>query len=123
VAAAAEGETSAQAADAPSRAASTATDRPSPTGAFAVDRMPEAARACGPRGAYGLGDLSWRVAVVAEPELAEGLLSVREYLKTGRHIREVARSADVHVDTVRYRLRPGGTRAGDASAGSGSPRV
>ncbi|MGW5431193.1 hypothetical protein ACWET9_28885 [Streptomyces sp. NPDC004059] len=89
----------------------------------AAGRMLEAARAYGLRGAYGLGDLSWRVAVVAGPELGEGLLSVREYLKRGRHIREVARSADVHVDTVRYRLRPGGTRAGDASARSGSRRV
>ncbi|MER6068576.1 helix-turn-helix domain-containing protein [Streptomyces sp. NPDC001817] len=87
-------------------------------------RMLEAARAYGLRGVYDLGDLSWRVAVVAEPELAELLLdrylrpleaegefgalieeSVRAYLATGRHIREVARSAHVHVNTVRYRLR------------------
>ncbi|MFJ5532598.1 PucR family transcriptional regulator [Streptomyces sp. NPDC093261] len=87
-------------------------------------RMLEAARAYGLRGVYDLGDLSWRVAVVAEPELAELLLdrylrpleaegefgalieeSVREYLKRGRHVREVARRAHVHVNTVRYRLR------------------
>ncbi|MFI1071367.1 PucR family transcriptional regulator [Streptomyces puniciscabiei] len=90
----------------------------------AAGRMLEAARAYGLRGVYDLGDLSWRVAVVAEPELAELLLdrylrpleaegefgalieeSVREYLARGRHIREVARSAHVHVNTVRYRLR------------------
>ncbi|MGW7525957.1 PucR family transcriptional regulator [Streptomyces sp. NPDC054783] len=87
-------------------------------------RMLEAARAYGLRGVYDLSDLSWRVAVVAEPELGESLLdrclrpleaegefgalieeSVREYLKRGRHIREAARSAHVHVNTVRYRLR------------------
>ncbi|WP_406327831.1 helix-turn-helix domain-containing protein [Streptomyces sp. NBC_00203] len=64
------------------------------------------------------------MAVVAEPELAELLLdrclrpleakgefgalieeSVRGHLDRGRHIREVARSAHVHVNTVRYRLR------------------
>ncbi|MGP4089333.1 hypothetical protein [Streptomyces sp. KR55] len=31
--------------------------------------------------------------------------SVRGYLERGRHIREVARSAHVHVGIVRYRLR------------------
>ncbi|GGN49540.1 PucR family transcriptional regulator [Streptomyces albiflavescens] len=90
----------------------------------AAGRMLEAARAYGMRGVYDLSDLSWRVAVVAEPELAELLLdrylrpleaegefgalieeSVRGYLDRGRHIREVARSAHVHVNTVRYRLR------------------
>ncbi|MEU1709541.1 helix-turn-helix domain-containing protein [Streptomyces sp. NPDC005706] len=90
----------------------------------AAGRLLEAARAYGLRGVYDLGDLSWRVAVVAEPELAELLLerylrpleaegqfgalveeSVRGYLETGRHIREVARGAHVHVNTVRYRLR------------------
>ncbi|MGW2721661.1 helix-turn-helix domain-containing protein [Streptomyces sp. NPDC001492] len=64
------------------------------------------------------------MAVVSEPELAELLIdrylrpleaegefgalieeSVRGYLEKGRHIREVARSAHVHVNTVRYRLR------------------
>ncbi|WP_317441087.1 PucR family transcriptional regulator [Streptomyces collinus] len=90
----------------------------------AAGRMLETARAYGLRGVHDLSDLSWRVAVVAEPELAELLLdrylrpleaegefgalieqSVREYLKRGRHVREVARSAHVHVNTVRYRLR------------------
>ncbi|MEU6773260.1 helix-turn-helix domain-containing protein [Streptomyces sp. NPDC046759] len=90
----------------------------------AAGRMLEAARAYGLRGVYDLSDLSWRVAVVAEPELAEVLLdrylrpleaegefgalieeSVREYLASGRHVREVARRAHVHVNTVRYRLR------------------
>jgi sugar diacid utilization regulator len=90
----------------------------------AAGRMLEVARAYGLRGVYDLGDLSWRVAVVAEPELAELLLdrylrpleaegefgalieeSVREYLETGRRIREVARRAHVHANTVRYRLR------------------
>ncbi len=87
-------------------------------------RLLEAARAYGLRGVYDLGDLSWRVAVVAEPELSELLIdrylrpleaegefgalveeSVRRYLDSGRHIRDVARSAHVHVNTVRYRLR------------------
>lgn len=90
----------------------------------AAGRLLEAARAYALRGVHDLSDLSWRVAVVAEPELAELLLdrylrpleaegefgalieeSVREYLEKGRHIREVARSAHVHVNTVRYRLR------------------
>ncbi|GGU98888.1 PucR family transcriptional regulator [Streptomyces filipinensis] len=90
----------------------------------AAGRLLEAARAYGRRGVYDLADLSWRVAVVAEPELAELLLdrylrpleaegefgalieeSVRGYLEKGRHIRDVARSAHVHVNTVRYRLR------------------
>ncbi|MFF2200570.1 PucR family transcriptional regulator [Streptomyces sp. NPDC058145] len=90
----------------------------------AAGRLLEAARAYGLRGVYDLSDLSWRVAVVAEPELAELLLdrylrpleaegefgalieqSVRGYLERGRQIREVARSAHVHVNTVRYRLR------------------
>ncbi|MES9521906.1 PucR family transcriptional regulator [Streptomyces capoamus] len=90
----------------------------------AAGRLLEAARAYGLRGVYDLGDLSWRVAVVSEPELATLLLdrylrpleaegefgaliedSVREYLRRGRRIREVARSAHVHVNTVRYRLR------------------
>ncbi|MEU1407805.1 helix-turn-helix domain-containing protein [Streptomyces sp. NPDC005728] len=90
----------------------------------AAGRLLEAARAYGLRGVYDLSDLSWRVAVVAEPELGELLLdrylrpleaegefgalieqSVRGYLERGRHIREVARSAHVHVNTVRYRLR------------------
>ncbi len=90
----------------------------------AACRLLQAARAYGLRGVYDLSDLSWRVAVVAEPELAELLLdrylrpleaegefgalieeSVRGYLERGRHIREVARSAHVHVNTVRYRLR------------------
>ncbi|MER6121905.1 helix-turn-helix domain-containing protein [Streptomyces sp. NPDC001795] len=90
----------------------------------AAGRMPAAACAYGLRGVYDLSDLSWRVAVVAEPELAELLLdrylrpqeaegefgalieeSVRGYLERGRRIREVARSAHVHVHTVRYRLR------------------
>lgn len=87
-------------------------------------RLLDAARAYGLRGVYDLSDLSWRVAVVSEPELAELLIdrylrpleaegefgglieeSVRGYLEKGRHIREVARSAHVHVNTVRYRLR------------------
>ncbi|MFE0516963.1 PucR family transcriptional regulator [Streptomyces sp. NPDC058964] len=86
----------------------------------AAGRLLEAARAYGLRGIYDLSDLSWRVAVVAEPELAELLIdrylrpleaeggfgalieeSVRGYLERGRHIREVARSAHVHVNTVR----------------------
>ncbi|MFE1863049.1 PucR family transcriptional regulator [Streptomyces anandii] len=90
----------------------------------AAGRLLEAARAYALRGVYDLGDLSWRVAVVAEPELAELLLdrylrplqaegefgalieeSVRAYLQKGRRVREVARSAHVHVNTVRYRLR------------------
>lgn len=90
----------------------------------AAGRLLEAARAYGLRGVYDLGDLSWRVAVVSEPELATLLLdrylrpleaegefgaliedSVREYLRRGRRIREVARSAHVHANTVRYRLR------------------
>ncbi|MFJ7150315.1 PucR family transcriptional regulator [Streptomyces sp. NPDC100445] len=90
----------------------------------AAGRMLEAARAYDLRGVHDLSDLSWRVAVVAEPEIAALLLdrylrpleaegefgalieeSVREYLKRGRHIREVARDAHVHVNTVRYRLR------------------
>ncbi|WP_251092205.1 helix-turn-helix domain-containing protein [Streptomyces sp. Caat 7-52] len=90
----------------------------------AAGRMLEAARAYGLRGVYDLGDLSWRVAVVAEPELAELLYdrylrpleaegefgalieeSVRRYLGGGRRIGEVARDAHVHVNTVRYRLR------------------
>ncbi|MFF4573988.1 PucR family transcriptional regulator [Streptomyces sp. NPDC001410] len=90
----------------------------------AAGRLLQAARAYRLRGVYDLSDLSWRVAVVAEPELAELLLdrylrpleaegefgalveeSVRAYLESGRHIREVARSAHVHVNTVRYRLR------------------
>ncbi|MGW3208953.1 PucR family transcriptional regulator [Streptomyces sp. NPDC001135] len=90
----------------------------------AAGRLLEAARAYGLRGVYDLGDLSWRVAVVAEPELCALLLdrylrpleaegefgalieeSVRKYLDTGRHIREVARSSHLHVNTVRYRLR------------------
>ncbi|MEU8467339.1 helix-turn-helix domain-containing protein [Streptomyces sp. NPDC029006] len=90
----------------------------------AAGRLLEVARAYGLRGVYDLGDLSWRVAVVAEPDLAELLLdrylrpleaegefgalieeSVRGYLEKGRRIREVARGAHVHVNTVRYRLR------------------
>lgn len=90
----------------------------------AAGRLLEAARAYALRGVYDLSDLSWRVAVVAEPELAELLLdrylrpleaegnfgalieeSVRGYLEGGRHVGEVARSAHVHVNTVRYRLR------------------
>ncbi|WEO93384.1 helix-turn-helix domain-containing protein [Streptomyces sp. FXJ1.172] len=90
----------------------------------AAGRLLEAARAYALRGVYDLSDLSWRVAVVAEPELAELLLdrylrpleaegefgalieeSVRGYLEKGRHVREVARAAHVHVNTVRYRLR------------------
>ncbi|MEU6556995.1 helix-turn-helix domain-containing protein [Streptomyces sp. NPDC046915] len=90
----------------------------------AAGRLLEAARAYALRGVYDLSDLSWRVAVVAEPELAELLLerylrpleaegefgalieeSVRGYLEKGRRIREVARGAHVHVNTVRYRLR------------------
>ncbi|MEU9480355.1 helix-turn-helix domain-containing protein [Streptomyces sp. NPDC048191] len=90
----------------------------------AAGRMLAAARAYGLRGVYDLSDLSWRVAVVAEPELAELLLdrylrpleaegefgalieeSVRAYLEGGRRVREVARGAHVHVNTVRYRLR------------------
>ncbi|MFJ4521934.1 PucR family transcriptional regulator [Streptomyces sp. NPDC088810] len=90
----------------------------------AAGRLLQAARAYGLRGVYDLSDLSWRVAVVAEPELAELLLdrylrpleaegefgalveeSVRAYLEGGRRIREVARGAHVHVNTVRYRLR------------------
>ncbi|MGW4562560.1 PucR family transcriptional regulator [Streptomyces sp. NPDC004561] len=90
----------------------------------AAGRLLEAARAYGLHGVYELGDLSWRVAVVAEPDLAELLLdrylrpleaegefgalieeSVRGYLENGRQIRDVARGAHVHVNTVRYRLR------------------
>ncbi|MEU5594946.1 helix-turn-helix domain-containing protein [Streptomyces sp. NPDC020298] len=90
----------------------------------AAGRLLEAARAYALRGVYDLGDLSWRVAVVAEPDLAELLLdrylrpleaegefgalieeSVRAYLERGRRVREVARGAHVHVNTVRYRLR------------------
>ncbi|MFF2515851.1 PucR family transcriptional regulator [Streptomyces sp. NPDC058086] len=101
------------------------TDLAAAHGSFrAAGRLLEAARAYGLRGVYDLSDLSWRVAVVAEPELAELLLdrylrpleaegefgalieeSVRGYLEWGRHIREVARRAHVHVNTVRYRLR------------------
>jgi sugar diacid utilization regulator len=87
-------------------------------------RLLDAARAYGLRGVYELGDLSWRVAVASEPELAELLLdqylrplaaegefgalieeSVRSYLESGRHIGAVAQSLHVHVNAVRYRLR------------------
>ncbi|QTD96584.1 PucR family transcriptional regulator [Streptomyces cyanogenus] len=90
----------------------------------AAGRLLQAARAYRLRGVYDLSDLTWRVAVVAEPELGELLLdrylrpleaegefgalveeSVRAYLEGGRRIREVARRAHVHVNTVRYRLR------------------
>ncbi|MFF4551090.1 PucR family transcriptional regulator [Streptomyces sp. NPDC001435] len=87
-------------------------------------RLLDAAAAYGLRGVYALGDLSWRVAVVSEPEICEALLdrylrpladegqfgalieeSVRLYLERGRHIGEVARALHVHVNTIRYRLR------------------
>jgi putative transposase len=87
-------------------------------------RLLDAATAYGLRGVHDLGDLSWRVAVVAEPELTELLLdrhlrplaaagefgalieqSVRAYLDTGRQIGAVARKLHLHVNTVRYRLR------------------
>ncbi|MCQ4045283.1 PucR family transcriptional regulator [Streptantibioticus rubrisoli] len=90
----------------------------------AAGRLLDAARAYGLRGVYDLGDLSWRVAVVAEPELAELLLdrylspleaegefgllieeSVRRYFEAGRRIAEAARTSHVHVNTIRYRLR------------------
>ncbi|MXM65283.1 hypothetical protein GR925_17975 [Streptomyces sp. HUCO-GS316] len=87
-------------------------------------RMLDAARAYDRTGVYDLGDLSWRAAVLGEPELsavlvaryltpleAEGAFgelieeSVRLYLETGRHIADVARSLHIHVNTARYRLR------------------
>ncbi|MEU9497545.1 helix-turn-helix domain-containing protein [Streptomyces sp. NPDC048196] len=87
-------------------------------------RLLDAAGAYGLSGVYDLGDLSWRAAVVAEPELSRMLLarylqpleaegefgtlieeSVRLYLETGRRFGEVARILHVHVNTVRYRLR------------------
>ncbi len=90
----------------------------------AASRVLNAARAYGLRGVHDLGDLSWRVAVVAEPELAELLLdrylgplaaqgefgvlieeAVRRYFESGRRIGEAARTSHVHVNTVRYRLR------------------
>ncbi|MET7795126.1 PucR family transcriptional regulator [Streptomyces decoyicus] len=87
-------------------------------------RLLDAAGAYGLSGVHDLGDLSWRAAVVAEPELSRMLLarylrpleaegefgtlieeSVRLYLETGRHFGDVARILHVHVNTVRYRLR------------------
>jgi putative transposase len=87
-------------------------------------RLLDAAAAYGLRGVYELGDLSWRLAVVCEPEICEALLdrhlrplaeegqfgalileSVRVYLERGRRIGEVARTLHIHVNTVRYRLR------------------
>lgn len=87
-------------------------------------RLLGAAGAYGLSGVYDLGDLSWRAAVVAEPELSRMLLarylrpleaegefgtlieeSVRLYLETGRRFGDVARILHVDVNTVRYRLR------------------
>ncbi|MER6305997.1 hypothetical protein [Streptomyces sp. NPDC001657] len=83
-------------------------------------RLLEAAGAYGLSGVYDLGDLSWRAAVVAEPELSRMLLarylqpreaegefgtlieeSVRLYLETGRRLGEAAQILHAHANTVR----------------------
>lgn len=89
-----------------------------------ADRVSHVARHAGLSGVQGLEELTWRVAAVDQPELArllrsrilEPLLdeggfgaeleaSVRSYLGHGLSIPRAAADQNLHVNTVRYRLR------------------
>ncbi len=89
-----------------------------------ADRVSHVARHAGLSGVQALEDLTWRVAAVDQPELA-GLLrsrileplraeggfgadleaSVRSYLDQGMSIPRAAADRNLHVNTLRYRLR------------------
>lgn len=89
-----------------------------------ADRVSHVARHGGLTGVQGLEELSWRVAVVDQPELvsllrrrileplaAEGVFgaeleaSLRSYLAQGLSIPRAAADQNLHVNTMRYRLR------------------
>ena len=89
-----------------------------------ADRVSHVARHAGLTGVQALEDLSWRVAAVDQPELvtllrrrilepleAEGVFgaeleaSVRSYLEQGMSIPRAAADQNLHVNTMRYRLR------------------
>jgi putative transposase len=89
-----------------------------------ADRICHVALHLGLTGVQGLAELGWRVAAVDQPELlallrvrfleplrAEGAFgaeiesSVRCYLREGMSIPRAAASLNLHVNTVRYRLR------------------
>lgn len=89
-----------------------------------ADRVSHVARHAGLTGVQGLEDLTWRVAAVDQPELARLLrsrilepladeggfgaeleASVRSYLGQGMSIPRAAADQNLHVNTMRYRLR------------------
>jgi putative transposase len=89
-----------------------------------ASRVLEAARRLGRTGAFGLDDLSWRLAAVNEPQVGELLArrylaplrahgefgtllreTVRAYLDHGQNVARTAGALVVHVNTLRYRLR------------------
>lgn len=75
-------------------------------------------------GCHSLADLSWRIAVVSEPELGSILVdrylrplqahgefgeqvleTVLEYVNSGRHLGQAARRLHLHVNSLRHRLQ------------------
>ncbi|MCW2826843.1 MAG: PucR family transcriptional regulator, partial [Marmoricola sp.] len=77
----------------------------------------------GRTGCFDREELSWRMALVSEPEVGDSLVkryldplrefgdfgdvvieSVREYLASGRHMTRAARSLHIHVNSLRHRL-------------------
>lgn len=74
-------------------------------------------------GCFDISDLSWRIALISEPEIGVFLVSrylkpledygeygallvasVREYLSAGRHLGIAARRLHLHVNSLRHRL-------------------
>lgn len=96
-----------------------------------ADRISHAAQHRGLTGVQGLADLTWQVAAVDQPELADLLrrrfldplreeggfgaeieASVRSYLALGLSIPRAAAEQNLHVNTLRYRLRRFGELTG-----------
>ena len=89
-----------------------------------ADRVSHVARHAGSSGVQSLAGLTWRVAAVDQPELAQLLrkrilepladeggfgvdlvATVRGYLEQGMSIPRAAADQNLHVNTLRYRLR------------------
>ena len=89
-----------------------------------ADRVAHVASYLGLIGVHTLEDLSWRVAAVDEPELAESMrrryldtlraagafgkdleISVRSYFRHDMNLARAAGDLNLHVNTLRYRLR------------------
>lgn len=88
-----------------------------------ANQLLEVANRLGKSGCIDRDSLSWRLALVSEPEIGDLLVdrylkpmwdlgdfgtvildSMREYLACGRHLTQAARKLHIHVNSLRYRI-------------------